>query len=67
MLQVLEDGLNEWNARDIKLDVHVHVQAQGIFFFVGETQFNESSSSLIITCYTFNTHIPLIHVHVTYP
>lgn len=32
MLQVLEDGLNEWNARDIKLDVHVHVQAQGIFF-----------------------------------
>lgn len=66
MLQVLEDGLNEWNARDIKLDVHVHVQAQGIFF-VGETQFNESSSSLIITCYTFNTHIPLIHVHVTYP
>lgn len=53
MIQVLQDGLNEWNARDIKLDVHV--QAQGIFFFVGETQINESSSSLIITCYTFNT------------
>lgn len=32
MLQVLEDGLNEWNARDIKLDVHVHVLAHGIFF-----------------------------------
>lgn len=31
MLQVLEDGLNEWNARDIKLDVHV--LAQGIFLF----------------------------------
>lgn len=30
MIQVLEDGLNKWNARDIKLDVHV--QAQGIFF-----------------------------------
>lgn len=67
MLQVLEDGLNEWNARDIKLDYYMYMYRHKVFFFVGETQFNESSSSLIITCYTFNTHIPLIHVHVTYP
>lgn len=64
MLQVLEDGLNEWNARDINC---MYMYRHKVFFFVGETQFNESSSSLIITCYTFNTHIPLINVHVTYP
>lgn len=40
MLQVLEDGLNEWNARDINW---MYMYRHKVFFFVGETQFNESS------------------------